>query len=367
MTGQPARIGLRIEPLDPLFFRRGRPFEAGSTAVSGLPLPQTLAGALRTMLLREAGCDFERLREAIAEGESFPAACDRQGGRVAGVGRAAFRGPWIASEGEPVVIAPPTLARDRETGELLRVDPMRPAPPGWEGMQQEMLPLWPRRDRKRRCGEFQRIQGAFLTLKGLQDFLAGGVPAEEEIVPSERLYDLDPRTGIAVASDTGTAAEGMIYGIGYLALRPAIAFYAELSAPEPWIAALFDSPVVLPFGGEGRRVQVAKCPVAAWPSVRQDRADGAVLVLTTPAPFAEGWRPPNVAPIAAAVSGHVALSGWDLARGGPKPTRFAVEAGSAYFVAMEDPIARETPDSLCEGEDERQGWGACVRGVWTYA
>jgi len=92
-----------------------------------------------------------------------------------------------------------------------------------------------------------------------------------------------------------------------------------------------------------------------------------VLVLTTPAPFSEGWKPPTVAPIAAAVGGPVALSGWDLARGGPKPTRFAVEAGSVYFLTGADAAAGGTTGSLCEGDDEQAGWGAFVRGVWNYA
>ena len=45
---QTRRVGLCLNPLDVLFFRDGRPFEAASRAYGGLPLPRTFAGALRT-------------------------------------------------------------------------------------------------------------------------------------------------------------------------------------------------------------------------------------------------------------------------------------------------------------------------------
>ena len=44
-------IGVLLDPLDTLFFRDGRPFDASSRVRGGLPNPQTLAGALRTALL----------------------------------------------------------------------------------------------------------------------------------------------------------------------------------------------------------------------------------------------------------------------------------------------------------------------------
>jgi CRISPR-associated protein Cmr3 len=65
------RIGLILEPLDVLFFRDGRPFEAGIRVGGQAIMPQTLAGALRTALLDRAGCDFQALGAAIQGGASF--------------------------------------------------------------------------------------------------------------------------------------------------------------------------------------------------------------------------------------------------------------------------------------------------------
>ena len=45
-TQKVRRVGLRLDPCDVLFFRDGRPFAAASHGESGMPAPQTLAGAL---------------------------------------------------------------------------------------------------------------------------------------------------------------------------------------------------------------------------------------------------------------------------------------------------------------------------------
>jgi CRISPR-associated protein Cmr3 len=106
-----------------------------------------------------------------------------------------------------------------------------------------------------------------------------------------------------------------------------------------------------------------------WPAVAVDGSKRSVYVLTTPGRFAKGWQPdapPEGASLpAASVPGHGAVSGWDLAKGGPKPTRFTVPAGSVYFFDNDTSTNLETfsntPDNL------REGWGLVLRGVWDYA
>jgi CRISPR-associated protein (Cas_Cmr3) len=61
------RLGLRIDPLDVLFFRDNRPFNVGMRGVGDLPLPQTLAGALRTHVWRQLELNFEHLAERVRQ------------------------------------------------------------------------------------------------------------------------------------------------------------------------------------------------------------------------------------------------------------------------------------------------------------
>src|SRR5262245_34230155 len=110
------RIGLCLEALDVLFFRDGRPFDAAARVMGGLPLPQTLAGALRTALLARHGFDFAGLSRRRRRGQDVRDAL-RQGGAPEWVIGAHFRGPWLALRDsdrgpvEPLLPVPQTLAR----------------------------------------------------------------------------------------------------------------------------------------------------------------------------------------------------------------------------------------------------------------
>lgn len=352
-------IGVRLRPLDVLFFRDGRPFEAAARVSSGLPVPQTVAGMLRTWLLTQAGCDFETLGEAIGAGGNFTEATARQGGAVAGIGRLAFRGPWFMRDGAPLVAAPAVLREAGSTGVVVRLAPRSTAVPGWHGRDGLERPLW-----SSARGKLSRVDGYF-TLRGLDAFLSGEIPAREELAPPADLYDYDRRTGIAVDPTSLTSAEGLIYEAGFLALRPDVDLYAEVAGSDDDLAVVPDEPHTLPFGGEGRRVVVERLPeAAAWPRRAARDGQGTMLVTTSPGLFHGGWKPAWLDTVSAAVPGFVGVSGWDMARGGPKPTRFAVAEGSVYFLDGRCP-APTVPGSLCEGEDAVLGWGAYVEGVWS--
>jgi CRISPR-associated protein Cmr3 len=351
-----ARIGLVLEPLDLLFFRDGRPFEAGIRVGLQTILPQTLAGALRTALLECAGCDFPALGDAIRDGRSFSEALTEQSSALADIAIVSVGGPWFLHGGQPVVPMPASLLRD-DAGQILRLAPLKDGLPGWLPTEPGMLPLW-----TRSRGRAERLSG-YLTLIGLACFLRGEIPNGEDAVAATTLFETESRTGIAVGPETLTVETGMIYGADYLALKPGVSLYAELSGPEPALARAFVAETAIPLGGQARYVRVRRLsePIR-WPRERRDKS-GSLLLLTTPAPFASGWRPPDLDIVAAAVPGHVAVSGWDLARGGPKPTRFAAAGGALYFCRGAPPNG----ESLCVGDDGLAGWGRFLEGVWDYA
>lgn len=348
------RLGLRIEPLDTLFFRDGRPFDGSPRAMSGLPQPQTLAGALRTWLLRQKGCDFEKLGGEVRAGNSFVNALRSQSTDLAAIAALTFRGPWLARDDGLLVPVPAILRRIKDSDKIVRLAPLKQSLPGWQPTDAGMLPLW-----CRRTEPTERIEG-FLTLDGLRRLLQGETPVPADLVGDDALYDFDRRTGIVVGADTRTAEEGQIYGVSLLALKDGVSFYAEIEGD----AEVPEAAAIVPFGGEGRRVRVTRIEPCGWPagSAKDGRK---MLVLTAPAPFGD-WRPAWLEPVAAAVPGHVAVSGWDLARRGPKPNRFAVAAGSVYF--LDQPLRdRPVAGSLCDGEDGAVGWGTTVEGPWDYA
>jgi len=352
-------VGLRIAPLDVLFFRDGRSFGPASTAESALPQPQTLAGALRTHLLNVVGCDFDALAAAIKGGQDFAEAAAAQSEAVGAIAALRFRGPWLFRDGKPLVPVPATLLSKEETGEIIRLDPLQDDLPGWAPSEEGMRPLWTvARGTRKRC------QG-YLTFNGLARFLDRRRLEPSDIIPAGELYNLDRRTGIAVDRQSAAAQEGMIYTIALLSLRAEVEFYTEVVGQTASFDQLFAAPFVMAFGGEGRRVAVARTSVPIdWPEVKAEPASGScsLLLLTTAAPFG-GWKPSWMKPVAAAVSDHVAVSGWDLARGGPKPNRFAVAAGAVYFLDNL-PRDRAYTRSLCAEADARLGWGHFLIGAW---
>lgn len=352
-----ARIGLTIKPLDTLFFRDGRPFDGQPRAMSGLPQPQTLSGALRTWLLREHGCDFGRLAAAVKRDRSFEDALREQSEDMAAVARLTCRGPWLCRGDGPLVAVPAIIRRIKDEGNIVRLAPLKADLPGWKPHEADMRPLWWKGKKPT-----ERIEG-YLTLDGLRRLLKGQTPEQADIVAADDIYGFDRRTGIVVSAETNTSPEGQIYGVSLLALKDGVSFYAEIEGDD---AAREKVPAeaVIPFGGEGRRVQLTRADNPCdWPQA--PAANGQrMLVLTAPGPF-DGWKPNGIKLIAAAVPGHVAVSGWDLARGGPKRNRFAVAAGSVYFL-KQPPQDRSAAGSLCDGEDAAVGWGTYVEGAWDY-
>jgi CRISPR-associated protein Cmr3 len=364
-------IGLCLEPLDVLFFRDGRPFTGAERSVSGLPLPQTVAGAIRTALLRAAGCDFARLGEAIRNGAGFADAV----GQVCGpeyrwIGNLAVRGPWLArgnSRGDDVdvlVPMPATLQREkRDRAELHRLSPLPGGNlPGWNppADQQELRPLW-----IKHLPPTEPASG-YLTGRGLKQFLGGDKVPAEHIVPLGALFDFDYRTGIGIHPDRLVAEESQIFGRGFLALKKDVSLYVEIVSPSNTsVGALLEEIRTVPLGGEGRHAMLHCVRPFAWPRLTPAGKQQPFVLLTTPCVFKAGWRPAALdgCIVSAAVPGSVAFSGWDLARGGPKPTRFAVPAGSVYFMnSLPDGWA----ETLAEDEEDRkQGWGCCLTGVWT--
>jgi len=384
-------IGLFLHPLDVLFFRGGRPFSASTRAESGLPTPQVMAGALTTWLLEQHGCDangFSRLRKAVQEGKSFAEAAE-----AAWIADVQIRGPWLAQYNpqasknlvplDDLYTPMPANLRQRKSAksddlkdnELLRVSPLaeNSTLPGWHSTKDKLRPLWTK--------EPARLETAsgFLNATGLQKYLHNQpLNKKDHLVSSDTLYEFEDRVGTEINPDRLSVEESKIYTARFLALRKQIGFYVEVDLPPGCPCDVFPEGKrhIWPLGGEARRVEVTRVEPFHWPEPDlKSESPGPVktlLLLTTPALFDPDhpWRftetSSNGTLVAAAVSGSLPVSGWDLARGGPKPTRFAVAAGSVYF--LEHTSSLDIPSPLSpRPADQRAGWGCFLKGTWNDA
>ncbi len=372
-TGTATTLAFALEPLDVLFFRDGRPFTGAERSVSGLPLPQTFTGAIRTALLRSVGCDFQALGSAMNDGASFADAVgDASTAEHRWIGNVTVLGPWLGrraadDDGAEVLLPlPATVHREKKNHKNLhRLSPLPEGQlPGWNppAGPEELRPLWPKQ-----LAATEPAEG-YLTPKGLQQFLRDRDVAADAVIPASELFGLDYRTGLGISPNRLVAEESQIFGRGFLALKKGIFLYGEVLLPDgaPADGCLEDIEL-LPFGGEGRYVRLRRLDRSFdWPSVvPQGKNENRLLLLTTPCAFAAGWKPKCLDGhiVAAAVPGSLAFSGWDMARRGPKPTQFAVPAGSVYFLDSQPNTATQ---SLAESDEARlQGWGCFLTGVWT--
>jgi CRISPR-associated protein Cmr3 len=347
-------IGLVFEPLDTLFFRGGRPFGTGLPGESSLPSPQSMAGAVRTFLLDRENGDFAAMRNKPHLRAAFAAA------GAAWLPDVCFRGPWLAELGQdgprPLLRAPADLRF--VDGGVVRLLPTARKIPGWQPAVDGMCPLWAS------GGKPSKNRPELLSFDGLSAYLDNGMIQAHHVRGHAEFFLLEDRTGVVIDSTTYASKEGEIYATRNLRLRSGVVFYAEAEVPDDKIGH-FDAPATIGWGGERHHAIMRRVAPVKWPESAD--TDRTLLLLLSPAFFSRGWRPdlvPDGQLRSAAVDGPYAISGWDLARGGPKPTRFGVDAGSVYLIEGPAPTVRHLGT---DREDGALGYGFFVKGSWNYA
>lgn len=350
------RVGLVLEPLDVLFFRGGRPFDPGMPGESNLPSPQVFAGGMRTFLLEKVGADFGKMKGAKDAASAFAAA------GADWLSAAGFRGPWLADiraaeQPRPMVRMPANLVMNGD--ELAPLLPCRSGLPGWNPPVEGLLPLW------RQGAKAEKRRPQWLSFEGLGRYLRGeALSCGGHSLQNQELYGWETRTGIELQNHRQTAEEGKIYSTRSLRLASGIGIYGEVELPSER-THLFNGQNVLCWGGERHAVTMRRVAPVVWPDYVTGKRK--IAMLLTPCFSDAGWLPDGLKQETvrgAAVAETFAVSGWDLARGGPKPTRFGVDAGSVYFLEGEEP--RISSLSRLE-EDVMTGYGLFAQGRWDYA
>jgi len=378
----------RAVPHDPLIFRDGKPFAAtpGARATSVLfPFPSTLAGAVRT------------LSGALAHGGIFPAGNKAVIEQVLG-----YRvvGPFLFDVKRNEVFLP--TPRDAL---LLKLEP-------YDEKKANRVPLQP-------TTRFQNVltnlpkdlllvapttevktkrhpnAPAFWRWQKMEAWLY--TPQEDTV----ELADLgvqalltDVRTHVRIQSDVRTAEEGALFqtaGLTFVRVSRKGAWPVLREAAELGLIVQTDAPLapgVDTLGGECRVVAwepaaqdvLPRCPAAVREAIRTTRRGR--LILATPAVFEKGFLPTWVCDhpsgvklriIGAAVGRPMHVSGWDYAKGAPKPTRRLAPAGSVYFfeiVEGDDATIERFIEEVWlspvsdEEQDRRDGFGVALLGTW---
>lgn len=315
---------LRIDPLDTLFFRDGRPFTRGEddwAASIFPPSPGVIYGALRSLYFANLPEELE-----LALTDADPTAALRI--------KALYWQIGAEDEGEPCFPLPLDCVRlknnRREPGgfHLLTISTLA-------GLATNYPLDFVLKSEEEVAGPGNHL----LDRESLVDYLEG----KKEIFFAHDLADhlyWEPKVGIGRDAITHAAAEHLLYRVQMLRLRDMslIVEYEGLQLPEQGFLRL---------GGEGRAASFTH--VAGEMEGLPAPATGRYfkLYLATPAFFNGGWRPGwldhrgegtygplKLKLLTAAVGKPVPSGGFDIKIRQPKPMRRAVPGGSVYYFAI---------------------------------
>ena len=375
---------LFIEPVEPLLFRTGLPFDAGQdTFAESLfpPTPETLQGAVRATIaahwhphknIAEAFEDLQ-LTDLIGDRESY--------GRFRMTEIALGRYHTTQRETIERLFPSPAHIMKTET-QLYRLIPkeldktVKTNFP--EGMSHYLAP-------EHVPGDDLKPLDGWLTEADLDRTLGRDDITNIQVIKRSEIYQEEPRLGIGIQRDTKSTDEGFLYQMVMIRMNHesntdylyGFVVDIQLAPSTPHGTPPKDEQIQhelhlpdegwMTIGGEQRTAhfRVVPTPQRRAPTTRREHS---LLYLATPAVFDGGWQPsskfaPLDKPLAAAIQRYESIGGWKLnsgdAKGENKTMRRCVPAGSVYF--YDRPVA--APSALTDHGMEI-GYGIHYEGEW---
>jgi CRISPR-associated protein Cmr3 len=378
---------LLLEGLSPLLFGTGRPFgtEPGALLAEtfALPLPSTLAGAIRSELARQAGW----MRYTDDTRDSL-LAVEVKGPILFINGKPAFQAPAdaVSSKKADNQATVPALPRKEPDGVFL---PDGLSPTGFV----DDVELEPDKSQRGRYWSGDRL------LKWLSNTSKESVPYNDDslsVVTESRIHVGIDRESRRHQKGILFETQGVCLGRGLITeTRESLGengaaewdwrIWAAYQATESVPATDFR---VLTLGGE-RRLAAAKAESSGWMSAYRQAAEETLtqsggkvrMYLVTPALFNDGWKPDldelyrlsgvKLKLVSACVGRRQAMTGWQVEAGAPRLLRYLAPAGSTYFFDVEagDPrdLAKLTLEPISDVlQDRKDGFGLALWGTWKY-
>lgn len=353
-----------FSPLDTWFFRDGRPYNQGEMNQAELsslfPPPSTgIVGGMRSALAMNQGW--------TGKGD-WPSAIKQALGDRDDLAGLSFTGPNVMLNGSPVYPTPAILLGCPATQGWNSITRLRPDKPLQCDLGNVRLPVAEQPEEG-----LKELANAWLTLRGMQQFLAGGSPNLSEVIPSSHLWSLEQRVGIERDSLSHAVIEGALYSTGHIRLKEDVALaLAVKGLPDTWEPA---SPAG--FGGEGRMTWIEPFTgLLPSPTVRaipsRDGKFRYIVVLTTPADLSvwpgQGDSLPGLpGQVVLACTGRsLRVGGWDSLDRKPCPLKPLLPAGSVWFMEAEGGVSEqvEALHGTHIGQRTDWGFGQIFIGTW---
>lgn len=359
----------RIKAVDSWFFRTARPASHGDVDATSMfpPLPPTVIGALRAAFARALGwsgrgawnrelvdqlgdgpddlgpLSFGPLQLQLDEKTLYPMPQHLLGRSLEQ--RAAASTRWPRFEALDY-LAPSERPVRSDLGNI-----HVPVPAGRHKPTADQKPL-------------KSPEDFWLTDRGMQSVLAGGLPDPEQTIHSSELWSSEYRTGLERDDDTRCAIEGQLYSPVHIRLKPLVSLTVSVKG-APKNTCL---PPEIPFGGEGRLAEIKEYQPSLIPTNEPDGP--ALLILLGDADlYDEEGVPPrpgdSVTRLAAQGSGTIItacyerprlVGGWSTLQHRSLALKPMLRAGSVFWLSED---AKLPPARL--GSATAHGYGAYLR------
>ncbi|WP_286886072.1 type III-B CRISPR module-associated protein Cmr3, partial [Aneurinibacillus sp. UBA3580] len=314
---------LKIQALDPLFFRDGKPFTMGEDAGAESmfpPVPSVFYGALRTLYFSE----HPELFMYIKENKLFNTDADS-------TKYFHLRGAFLEEFGEPLFPLPYDCVNpdgEEGTAYLLQLEPN-------ELISSRTLPMVLRSPIE---GQVENMDGAVMTLGTFLEYLHG----QSTMFGYKEVADSivkESKTGIGLNQDRRSTEDGKLYRLSMVRMEPKHE-YQKQSSPLSFVLdydrLTLPAQGVMRLGGEGRLASFEQVEpfVIPAPALSGNRFK---LYFATPSFFRRGWLPKWIDPhtltgeykgiglklLSVAAGKYVPIGGFDMNKNRPKTMRRA--------------------------------------------
>jgi CRISPR-associated protein Cmr3 len=402
-------MNLKIYPRDPLLVRDGRPFSSDPGARARtlpFPLPSVLAGAVRTLAGSDSGGGFKYPAQIAGNQITGPQ-------ELLDLLKTELLGPVLYHDKVGLLFPAPADAL-LLGNQLLALKPEVTLPGEQTNLQTGLWPVFLQGDEQAKPDRMPPYWawGLGAEFGAFRKWLAVERVISSDLTPIEP--EREVRSHVSIQSATQTAAEGLLFQTEGLEFRTKIdrtllvpqslkdssrlSLVIETTASGGVLQAGLSA-----LGGERRLSRFEEnapalpknCPPEIEDKIATQKK--CRLVLLTPALFGQGYLPsctqaqPSsgtnkvdlhwtklshkgvVTTIRAVACGrNQSVSGWDLARGGPKPTRRLAAAGSVYWLELggNEPDIHNWVREVWmhnvsdDPQDCNDGFGLAALGVW---
>jgi len=359
---------IKIDPLDTLFFRDGKPFTMGEdTWANGIfpPSPSVVYGALRSAYFSNHIDELEKANQ-----DDDPTKGLKIKGMRYGIGNDIYYLPLPYDcvkekddKNKPVKVSILSMRKN----ESLNSCPTEYLLSDKDGRKVENVP------------------NGFIRKSILEKYLIQNTPEKFSIKKIGDYVLLEPKIGIGIDKKTGTSEEGKLYRVDMRRLSnekndkvSIIVDFEGFELPERGMMKLGGEGKAVSYEGYSKDIPV-DAPITAGNMFK--------IYLSTPAILKNGWLPewidektliskynkdkyegPKLKLLTASAGKPVYIGGFDMKKRKPKPMYKAVPAGSVYYFEIIEGDAQDVIDAF-HGKSisdyyEEQGFGiAYVGGV----